>query len=553
MQLNSLTESLRNTVKTYPSRGIYYVNDNGSTDFQSYQDLMNEAVLLASGFHSGGMSREDKVIIATLTNRQTITSLWGCFFAGIVPTILQAPVSLTDKSQAAEKMLNVYQNLDQPVIIVSKPLTSPGDIPETAFRIFDQLPRIEGCIDVETLISDLAFIQFSSGSTGEPKGIMLTHSNLAWNIHSITVGLDITHEDRFANWMPLYHDMGLIGYHMTPLVNSIDQYQIETIEFIKNPALWLEVLSSAKINIAGCPNFSQALILRHLQRKKMNPEWDFSSLKAILNGAEPISVKIMEDFTKALKLNNLPDYAMMPVYGMAESTLAISFTPIYTPRVVSSFDTEELDRNFRAVPAVPKSKRHSRQLSSVGVALSDVEIRIADEKDQLLPEAAVGHIQIKGPAVTRGYYKNPQATASLFCGEWLRTGDIGFFLNGMLYISGRFKEIIFMNGKNYFANDLETLACTLEDITYGKVAMGGYTDPETSKEKIVIFVAGIPESKIPETLQALRTLFRSTLGIPVDELLLLRSNEFPKTSSGKIQRYLMLNRHRQGEYKNRFR
>ncbi|MEI6060472.1 MAG: AMP-binding protein, partial [Bacteroidota bacterium] len=308
----------------------------------------------------------------------------------------------------------------------------------------------------------------------------------------------------------------------------------------------------AKIAVTGCPNFSLALTLRYLQRKKQDQDWDFSSMKAMLNGAEPISVKIMEEFTHALEKYNLHDYAMMPVYGMAEVTLAVSFTPVFTPRVITTLDTEELDRNGRAVPVTSGSHKTTRQLSAVGVALSNVAVRIVNDKDEPLEETFVGHIQIKSPAVTAGYYKNPEATAGLFCGEWMRTGDLGFFLNGYLYISGRFKEIIFMNGKNYFANDLETLAGTLDDIVYGKVAVGGYTDPETSKEKIVIFVASIPESKAEATLQTLRALFRTSLGIPIDELVLLRSNEFPKTSSGKIQRYLMLNRHRNGEYPNKF-
>jgi acyl-CoA synthetase (AMP-forming)/AMP-acid ligase II len=165
-----------------------------------------------------------------------------------------------------------------------------------------------------------------------------------------------------------------------------------------------------------------------------------------------------------------------------------------------------------------------------------------------LPEGNAGNIQIKGPSITRGYFKNPEATANTFCGEWLRTGDIGFFFEGNLYISGRFKDIIFMNGKNYFANDLENLACSLDEISYGKVAFGGITDHKAGKDKIIIFAAGIPESKATETLQTLRALFRKTLGIPVDELVILRSNEFPKTSSGKIQRYKILQRYQQGDF-----
>lgn len=552
MQLQTLTAYLRYTAEVTPNHGIHYVHENGFIEKQTYAELLSEAYELACGFRNDGKLPGEKVIIATLTNRQTITSLWGCFFAGLIPTILTIPVSLTDKSQSAEKILNVYENMDHPIIIISKPIPSNDQIPESDFRLYEKLTRSEGLPDFEAEVNDLAFIQYSSGSTGNPKGICLTHANLAWNINSITIGLQIKQSDNFGNWMPLYHDMGLIGYHLNPIVNSLNQYHIETIDFIKNPSIWLDMLSKARIAVTGCPNFSLALTLRYLQRKKTEQDWDFSSMKAMLNGAEPISVKIMEEFTSALKKYNLPDYAMMPVYGMAEVTLAVSFTPVFTPRVVKSFDTEELDRNGRAVPVATGQHKHTRQLAAVGIALSNLEIRIVNDNDEPLSETWVGHIQIKSPSVTAGYYKNPEATAVLFCGEWMRTGDLGFFLDGYLYISGRHKDVIFMNGKKYFANDLETLAGTLEDIVYGKIAIGGYTNPANNKEKIVVFVASIPESKVAATLESLRVLFRSKLGVPIDEMVLLRSNEFPKTSSGKTQRYLMVKRYIQGEYTNRY-
>ncbi len=547
MQNQTLTAFLCQTAKKFPTHGIYYVHENGVEELQTYAELLEEAYTLASGFLHDGFKPGEKIIITTVHNRQTITSLWGCFFAGLVPTILQIPVSLGDKSQAAEKLLNVYEQLDQPFIIVSKYFTSHIQIPESKFRLFEELARSNKIPVFNPESQDLAFIQYSSGSTGEPKGIMLTHGNLVSNISSIIEGLNLTADDRGGNWMPLYHDMGLIGFHLTPLLTGTNQYHIETIDFIKNPSLWLDLLSDARISISGSPNFGQSLILRHLQRKKQEYNWDFSSVKALLNGAEPISAKIMEEFTNALERHGFPKNAMMPVYGMAEATLAVSFTPLMRPSVTSIFDSNKLDLNRIALP-VASGSRQGRQLTSVGMALNDIEIRVVNEDEELLPETRVGHIQIKGPAVTAGYYKNKEATASLFSGDWLRTGDLGFFINGHLYISGRFKDIIFMNGKNYFANDLENLACTLEEISYGKVAFGGITDQKSGKDKIILFVAGIPESKADETLQTLRALFRKTLGIPIDEMVILRSNEFPKTSSGKVQRYKILQRYQQGDF-----
>ena len=550
----TLPDFLRHAAKAFPDLGIYYVREDGTTDRQLYPELLKEAESLAFGLQQSGYKAGDKAMIATESNRETINCLWACFLCGIIPTILQPPVSLADDSPAAVKMKNVFYQLDNPLVISSKPIIGGGKEFSGCTKLFSELPKSDRGEIIKPSPDDLAFIQFSSGSTGEPKGILLTHQNLKVNMNSIATGLNLNHQDNTGNWMPLYHDMGLIGYHLTPIFFTHSQYHIETIDFIKNPSLWLETMSNAGISVTGCPNFGLALVLRHLKRKTNLPEWDFSPMKAMLNGAEPISVKIMEDFTAAVNKFHFPQEAMMPVYGMAEATLAISFTPLMQPSVITCFDSDELDRNRKAVKLIsPGNSRKGRYISGVGVALNDISIRIVDETDVELPEGNAGNIQIKGPSITSGYFKNPEATENTFCGEWLRTGDIGFFFEGNLYISGRFKDIIFMNGKNYFANDLENLACSLDEISYGKVAFGGITDHKAGKDKIIIFAAGIPESKATETLQTLRALFRKTLGIPIDELVILRSNEFPKTSSGKVQRYKILQRYQQGDFSaNRF-
>jgi acyl-CoA synthetase (AMP-forming)/AMP-acid ligase II len=232
---------------------------------------------------------------------------------------------------------------------------------------------------------------------------------------------------------------------------------------------------------------------------------------------------------------------------MAEATLAISFTPLMQPSVITAFNASRLDREKRAYP-LDHSDPAARVLSGVGVALNDVEIRIVDDNDLPLENGFAGHIQLKGPGITLGYYNNPGATESAFCGEWLRTGDIGFFFEGNLYISGRHKDIIFKNGRNYFANDLESMACNLEDISYGKVCFGGITGKETAQDKVIAFAAGIQESKAVETFSQLRALLRSNLGITVDELVLVKSNEIPKTSSGKLQRFKLMQRYINGEF-----
>ena len=273
-------------------------------------------------------------------------------------------------------------------------------------------------------------------------------------------------------------------------------------------------------------------------------------MKTLLNGAEPISVKVMQEFVEALKPYNFRPEMMMPVYGMSESTLAISFANLWEAPVSTAFNASLLDRDHKAMRVEP-SDSSARILSEVGVALNDMEIRITDDHDLVVDEGNYGYIQIKGPSVTKGYYKNPEVTASSFCGEWFRTGDMGFFFEGRLYISGRSKDIIFKNGMHYFANDLEELASSIEDIKYGKVCIGGTTDRKTGCESVIVFIAGLQEDKALATFRELRKLLRSKLGVSVNVLVLLKSNEIPKTSSGKLQRYKLMQRYLNGEFEGR--
>lgn len=526
---------------------IGYSDKNGNLTKQSYKDLLVRARQIAGGLFELGLHQGDKLIIATQTNQETVEMLWGSFLLGIIPTILQPPMTFSGYNPSVAKLMNVYEQLGCPYVFMSSQVKDSGDFPKEKIKHAEELNDNGEFPEPDLNPDDLAFIQFSSGSTGDPKGIMLSHSNLVVNMNAICIGLDSFSKDNIGNWMPLFHDMGLIGFHLTPIYSITSQYHIETMDFIMNPGIWLNLMSQQKIAISGCTNFGLALVLRYFTRKKPAFDWDFSAMKTLLNGAEPISISVMQDFLRILEPFGFRPDAMMPVYGMAEATLAISFTPLMKPTEISAFDADLLDRKNQVQPVDP-AEPSARLLSEVGIPLSDVEVRIVDESDHPLETSAVGHIQVRGPAVTKGYYKNNVATASAFSGDWFRTGDIGFFYKDRLYISGRYKDIIFKNGRNYFANDLETMAATIAEIPYGKVCFGGITGKESGQDKVIAFVAGLPEETAGETFRSLRALLRSNLGITVDELVMIKSNEIPKTSSGKIQRYKLMQRYINHEF-----
>jgi len=526
---------------------IGYVSDKGDILKQSYSNLYAEATRIASGLFSLGLKQGDTLIIATRTNQETLELLWGCFLMGVVPTVLQPPLTFSGYNPAVEKILQVSRQLGEPYLFLS-PETGDAGKELTRKVCYRNQLDCSGSYPVPVLKPhDLAFIQFSSGSTGDPKGIMLTHYNLMVNLDAIRIGLDLHFPDHVGNWMPLFHDMGLIGYHLTPMYCITRQFHLDTIDFIMKPGLWMDLMGKHQIAISGVTNFALALVLRYLKRGKPVSDWDFSTMKALLNGAEPISVKIMSEFVSAVEQYRFRPEAMMPVYGMAEATLAISFTPLMKPSVIGAFSADLLDRENKAVQVSPEDTG-ARVLSGVGVALNDVEIRIVDGQGNVVNEGICGNIQLRGDGITKGYFQRPDATADAFDGPWLKTGDVGFFFGKTLFISGRSKDIIFKNGRNYFANDLEEIACTLDEFTHGKICFAAHTDKTTGSDKVVAFAAGIPETKSRELFTKLRNRLRSHLGITVDELVLIKSNEIPKTSSGKLQRYKLMQRYLGGDF-----
>ncbi len=546
----TLPDLLITAAESYPDKGVGFVQPDGSIKIVRYPDLMARALSIAAGMQGSGLKQGDKAMIVATGNEDIVFSLWACFLCGVIPTILQPPVSFTEFNQPAKKIENVFIVLENAWILISDDLASVfrSDI-FPANRIIS-LESLAGAIrpftQPEIAKNDIAFIQFSSGSTGDPKGIMLTHTNILTNLAAICVGLDVYDNDVFTNWMPLYHDMGLFGYHLCPIFGNCDQYLIDPVDFVKRPTIWLDTMEKARCSITGCPNFGQALLLRYMKNREEKFR-DLSCVKAIVNGAEPISTRIMSEFMAKLDFTGLRKEAMMPAYGMAEATLAISFSSLLKEPVVNSFDRKMLQAEGKAII---KSGDHSDifELVSVGYALNDNEIRIVDDNGLVADESTEGNIQIRGAGVTAGYYNNPDATSNSFDNGWFKTGDKGFFYEGQLYITGRVKDIIFVRGKNLYSHDLENLAAKHSDIPYGKVIVCGLFDRKKGKDLVILFLVGSPNQALCNQFLDLKKFFRDTYGISIDVFVPIRSNQVPKTSSGKIQRYKLIDDYENGVF-----
>jgi acyl-CoA synthetase (AMP-forming)/AMP-acid ligase II len=539
-----LTEILHSAAEQYPDHGIGYIRPDKNIRFQTYPELLEEAKQVLSGFQQLGIKKGEKVIFSLDTCEEIIPVLWACFLGGIVPALLQPPVSFSGYNPAAEKAGKVFRILHSPWVILSHSHLDSwrsSDIPDDRLIDILEIPRPGTPPSIpEIKSSNLALIQFSSGSTGDPKGIMLNHRNILVNVGDIMNGIDLRPNDITVNWMPLYHDMGLFGFHITAVFVRYTHYLLDPVDFVKNPFLWLDILSETKCTVTACPNFGQIVVNRFMNRKPAK-NWDLSGIRVMFNGAEPISIPVMNEFLNTLKPFGLRSESMFPAYGMAEATLAATFPPMMKGADVRSYRRNTLLKEGLAVPAL-SSGQDVIELVSVGKPLEHCSLKIVNHRGFPVEEGTIGHIFVKGENVSSGYFNNPAETKKVFSDEWLLTGDLGFQERGDLFITGRTKDIIFINGTNYYAHDLETITRQLKEIPPGKIVMSGYFDEEEGRDKVIVFLVGADTEAIRKTFAGIQELFLKDLGLLIDTFIPIRSGDIPRTSSGKIQRYKLVER-----------
>ncbi len=545
-----LPDLLYFTAKEFPQHGIGFIQPDKSIIFVTYPELLEKSLRILNGLQEQGMQAGDRMILSLETSQETITSIWACFLGGMIPVLLQPPLSFSDYNPAGVKAEKVFHILENPYVIISHRHYSnwvQSRIPKSNLVNVSQLEKGSGIPVIPDINSeDPALIQFSSGSTGDPKGVILTHRNILSNVLDIIDGIRLTPEDVSVSWMPLYHDMGLIGFHITPTLVGCQQYFIDPVDFVKNPSLWLDNLSEKRCNITGCPNFGQALVNRYVGRKK-NPDWDFSSVRVIFNGAEPISTSVMREFTSNLSEFGLRSVSMFPAYGLAEATLAVTFAPLEKEAEVIRFQRIPLIRDGFALPAEADDD-NVIELVNLGNHLTNCTIRIIGDDGNEVPQGSIGSVHVQGDNVSSGYYKNNEATLQTFSDGWLHTGDLGFIFNGNLFIMGRLKDVIFINGINFYAHDLESIALALEGIIPGKLVITAYFDEKEGRDKLLVFLVGSDNETTRILFARIKMHLMQTLGLNADTCIPIRSNDIPRTSSGKIQRYKMVNRFLQGEF-----
>jgi len=538
------------------ARDLTYLEAENDTHTVSFAELYERALGILYHLQRLGARRGDKLIVFLGNNEQFIDVFWAAILGGIVPV----PVALGISDEHRHKLLRIAHRLGQPYLYTERRSlerigTFAAQVGET--RLFEGLRArtflVDNLDDVsrpgsvqKVAASDTAFIQFSSGSTSEPKGVVLTHGNLLANTRGSTAVCGFNEHDVSLSWMPLTHDMGLIGFHLVMFANRVHTHLMPTELFVRRPLLWLSFASRVRATILCSPNFGYKHYLKVLGERA--PEGlDLSAVRLIFNGAEPISVELCEEFLTRLAPARLARNSMYPVYGLAEASLAVSFPPPGAPLRTLALNRHHMNPGDPVEPVAP-GERDAVLLVSEGKAIPFCRVRIADDADRELPEGRIGHVHMTGENVTRGYFEDAAANAAAFTADgWLRTGDLGLIHGGDLYISGRAKEIIFVNGQNYYPHDLEAIAQRAPGLELGKVVAAGVRLPGEQTEQLVVFVLhrGGMEEFLPLATQVARLVNEQT-GLEVTEVIPVK--RIPKTTSGKVQRHLLEESYVAGEF-----
>lgn len=524
----------------------------------SHAELERGARLIASALRRRGVSPGDRVALMLPTEPDYFIAFFGILRAAAVPVPIYPPARPAQLEEHLRRHGRILSNAGTALLIT---------VPEArrvARLLCAEAPRLTTIVTVADLgepsdtgdagdagdakspgASSLALLQYTSGSTGDPKGVMLTHGQLLANIRAMGERLEVTSGDVFVSWLPLYHDMGLIGAWLGSLYYAVPLVVMSPLSFLARPRRWLELIHHHRATISGGPNFGYELCLRALERQGVRG-LDLSCWRVAFNGAEPVSPRTMQRFAESLAAHGLRPGALMPVYGLAESAVGLCIAPPGRGLALDRVEREAFMARQEARPI--HGREPALTFVNCGPPLPGYALRVVARDGSVLPERYEGDIEFRGPSSTAGYFNNPTATRELFDGEWQRTGDRGYIVDGDLYISGRVKDVLVRGGRNIYPYDLEEAIGRIEGIRKGCVAVFGHPDPESGVEELIVAA----ETSIDDPtrrdiiVQAIRDVTVDIVNIPADAIRLVPPHSVLKTSSGKIRRAATAELYRSG-------
>ena len=527
--------------------GHSIAGDDGSRRV-SWAEIHDDARAVGAALQARGLVPGDHVAVLGPTSRELMTIVRGCWLAGIASMVLPLPMRMGSLEAFIESTRARIRHGEAKLVLIDDLLADfyvpiEGDPPlEPMGAVMPGRPGVPGGDALELPPEDperLVILQYTSGSTSEPKGVMIPDRVLSANIDACCQAAVLGEGEVMVSWLPLYHDMGLVGFLALPMTKGVDLVQAAPQDFLAHPGNWMQWISDHRGTATAGPNFSWVLATRALKRMK---DLDLSSLTLALSGAEPVDPVAVDAFVAEAQRFGFPAGGVFPAFGMAEVAIGGSF-----PERGAGLQTDTVDRLVLESERVAKPIEvdseddyvlRARRLPLLGTAVPGLEMQVVDsETGEALPERHVGELLIRGTSVTPGYYKRPDATAALFRDGWLCTGDLAYMVDGQLVLCGRIKDVIIVGGRNVFPEDIERSVGTLEGVRAGNVIAFG-VEGYKRKESVVVVaeVRTVGETTLDDVRAAIHHRTLEVCGLPPRDVMLVEPGTLPKTSSGKLQR-----------------
>jgi fatty-acyl-CoA synthase len=512
----------------------------------SWREIHDEARAVAAALQARGLIPGDHVAVLGPTSRALITAVRGCWLAGLTSMVLPLPMRMGSLDEFIASTRARIRHGDAKLLLVDdvfRGIYEPvaGDPPtESLLAVMPGAPNVPTGEAFEAPQPDperLVILQYTSGSTSEPKGVMIPDRVLSANIDAIANAARLD-EEVMVSWLPLYHDMGLVGFLAIPMTTGVDLVLAAPQDFLAHPGQWMQWISDWRGTATAGPNFSWVLATRALRRAR---DLDLSSLTLALSGAEPVDPDAMDAFVAAAEPHGFRAGAVFPAFGMAEVAIAGTFPPRGRGMVCDTVDRVVLERDRVAKPVVVDDPDdyaiNARRLPLLGWAVPGLEIRIVDpDTFEDRPERHVGELVIRGTSVTPGYYRRDDATSALFRDGWLRTGDLAYQLDGELVLCGRIKDVIIVGGRNVFPEDIERAVGAVTGVRAGNVIALGVEGYKGKESVVVVAEVRIDGDELDRVRADVHHRTLEVCGIPPRDVMLVRPGTLPKTSSGKLQR-----------------
>ena len=540
----TLLDVLEWHIERHPDRHhLSLYGDKDEIEVLTYGQLGEGARAVAAGLQARGLLPGDPVSIMLPTSREYFFTFLGILLAGGIPVPIYPPFRMNQLEDHMRRHSAILRSCKAKMMVTVPEAKPFAHVLKAQVESMDTLATVQELtadrFPYRTYVpagNDIAFLQYTSGSTGNPKGVMLTHANLLANIRALGEVVKVRSTDVIVSWLPLYHDMGLIGTWLSSVYYAALLVVMSPLSFIARPQRWLMALSHHRGTISAAPNFAYELCLKRITDEDMKGI-DLSAWRIACNGAEPVSPDTIEGFCTRFAPYGFRRETMMPVYGLAECSVGLAFPPLGRAPVIDRIDRDTFV-NFGHAVSSDEADERILKFVACGRPLPGHEVRIVDGNDREVPELHEGMLHFRGPSATAGYYANDEDTRSLFHGDWLDSGDMAYIRSGDIYITGRKKDIIIRAGRNIYPQELEEAAGNVEGIRKGNVAVFATLDRSNSTEKLVVMAETREED--PEKLNLLRerinSLAMELVGTAADDVALVPPGTVLKTSSGKIRR-----------------